>query len=96
MNFLFTDPIIEVLGSPVISVNWIITVLVGIVCFFILRTLNKMEKTMEALTTSVNDLQTRTKLHEADIEDLKDNTYGPGHAQRVAELIFAKLKVMQG
>lgn len=79
------------IDSPV-SGGWVLLLMVAIVGFFFIRTLNKLDDSMKELTGQVQDLRT-------DHNDLRkdfDNKYTPeyvsGQNQRIAEIIFAKIK----
>jgi uncharacterized protein YoxC len=92
MSFLlFADPIIETPVGAMISANWFMLGLAGIAVFFLVRTLNKFEKTLETMTITVNELQRKSGIHDLEIQTLKDD-YVDGIAKQTADILLERLK----
>lgn len=87
-GIFLADPI---LPDGAISGNWLVVVLGAIVAFFFIRTLNKLENSMKALTTQVTEIREEQIRMQSDIDNKP-----AVDASAVAEQILTKLFAAQG
>lgn len=90
-TIFLADPI---LPDGAVSANYLVIILGALVGFFLIRTLNKIERNIDTLTSRVSDLTADHQGFKANLKHYASEDYIAAQNKKIAELIYAKIKGM--
>jgi hypothetical protein len=90
--FASADPL---LATGAVSGQWIMVILVAIVAFFLVRTLNRLETDLKSLTKDVSEIRTSQITQESEMNTIKKSVESI-NPERISEIAMAKLLAAGG